>query len=284
MKHAFTIDLEDWYQGIELPLSAWEGKENRIEIGLNKVLSLLERFETKATFFTLGWIADKYPFIIKRVADAGHEIACHSFNHEKVYDQTPATFKADIAKAKDLLEQVSGQQVRGFRAPYFSVTKKSIWALEILKELGFEYDCSISPIVTWRYGIAGSPNHIYRIEEFDLIEFPLTDFSFMTRKWGTGGAYFRIFPYAAFKKAVLKYEKNEQSFMFYAHPWEFDPEHPRVRMERKAQFTHYHNLRKMEKRTERMLSEFKFDTVQEILAAPAQQESFASLRIEDLIA
>lgn len=284
MKHAFTIDLEDWYHGIELPLSEWTGKENRVEVGLNKVLSLLERHDTKATFFTLGWIAEHYPFIVKRVADAGHEIACHSYEHEKVYDQSPDDFRADTLKAKRLLEDVSGKEVTGFRAPYFSITKRSIWGLDILAELGFTYDCSISPIVTWRYGIANSPNHIYRFDKLDIIEFPLTDFSFLTRKWGTGGAYFRIFPYNALKKAVLAYEKNEQPFMFYAHPWEYDPEHPRVRMERKAQFTHYHNLNKMEKRTERLLQDFRFGTVAEILAEQtAGTKSLASLSIKDLI-
>lgn len=284
MKHAFTIDLEDWYQGIELPLSEWEGKERRIEVGLNRVLALLEQYETKATFFTLGWIAEHHPFVVKRVADAGHEIACHSYMHEKVYDQTPAAFKADIYKAKDILEQVSGRPVKGFRAPYFSITKKSVWALKILKELGFEYDCSISPIVTWRYGIANSPNHIYRLSDVDLIEFPLTDFSFMMRKWGTGGAYFRIFPYKALKRAVKRYEKNEQPFMFYAHPWEYDPDHPRVPMERKAQFTHYHNLNKMEKRTSDLLSDFQFEPVQDVLRNSLERAAFAALSVEDLLA
>jgi len=185
LKHAFTIDLEDWYQGIELPLSAWSGKEKRLEIGLNRVLALLEQHETKATFFTLGWVAEHHPFIVKRVAHAGHEIACHSYMHEKVYDQSPDDFRADTQKAKDLLEQVGGKAVKGFRAPFFSITKKSLWSLEILSELGFEYDCSISPIVTWRYGIANSPNHIYKLKELGLVEYPLTDFSFMMRKWGT---------------------------------------------------------------------------------------------------
>jgi len=283
LKHAFTIDLEDWYQGIELPLSAWSGKEKRLEIGLNNVLALLETHKTKATFFTLGWIAEHHPLIVKRVSDAGHEIACHSYQHEKVYNQSPDDFRADTRKAKDLLEQVTGKEVTGFRAPFFSITKKSLWSLEILSELGFKYDCSISPIVTWRYGIANSPNHIYKLEEFDLLEYPLTDFSFLMRKWGTGGAYFRIFPYKALKKAATAYTEKKQPFMFYAHPWEYDPGHPRIKMERKAQFTHYHNLDKMEKRTGKLLGDFQFDTVQEVLRQQSMVGTFASLEMKDLL-
>jgi len=283
LKHAFSIDLEDWYHGIELPYSEWKDKERRLEIGLNKVLALLKKHKTSATFFTLGWIAEHHPFIVKRVADAGHEIACHSYQHDKVYDLSPDEFRADVLKAKDLLEKASGKEVLGFRAPYFSITKKSLWGLKILKDLGFEYDCSISPIVTWRYGIAKSPNHIYQLRDIGLIEFPLTDFSFMLRKWGTGGAYFRIFPYKALKTAVKDYEVNEQPFMFYAHPWEYDPGHPRIKMERKAQFTHYHNLAKMEERTDRLLSDFKFAPVAEVLRQQQSVKRLATLDVQDLV-
>jgi len=265
VKHAFSIDLEDWYHGIEIPRSSWGEKEKRLEIGLETILRLLDEHAVKATFFTLGCIGERYPQLIRKVAEQGHEIACHSFYHEKVYDLSPAEFKEDTQRAKGVLENLSGKAVNGYRAPYFSITEKSLWALEVLCELGFQYDCSISPVVTWRYGIKDSPENIYAFKEFDLVEFPLTTFKFLGRKWGTGGAYLRIFPVNKICKAGQKLEQNKQPLMFYAHPWEYDPEHPKVSMEFKAKLTHYHGLGKMKDRTEELLKKFPFGTVDSVL-------------------
>lgn len=282
MKHAFTIDLEDWYHGIELPLSDWSNKERRVDIGTNTILDLLNKHNTKATFFTLGWIANEHPDLVKKVVAAGHELACHSHVHHKVYDLNPDSFKEDTRIAKDSLEQLTGQEITGYRAPYFSITAKSIWALEILEELGFSYDCSISPIVTWRYGIAKSPNHIYGFEGLNLIEFPLSDFRFLFKNWGSGGAYFRIFPLNAFMRSLKKYDREERPFIFYAHPWEYDPGHPVVEMERKAKFTHYRNLNKMAGRTDQILKHFQFTTVSEVLKN-VNASALTKLSVEELI-
>jgi polysaccharide deacetylase family protein (PEP-CTERM system associated) len=265
IKHPYSIDLEDWYQGIELPLSEWAGKEDRLHKGMDKIIELLDESKTKCTFFTLGWIGEHYPQLIRKLANAGHEIASHGYCHEKVYTLTPQAFREETRKAKDLLENASGQAVRGFRAPFFSINSQTLWALEILKECGFEYDCSISPVKTWRYGISGCPEKIFNIAELDLIEYPVTVFKLLGKKFNVGGAYFRIFPYALFHRTYKNNSKIGYPTMFYAHPWEFDPEHPVIEFERKAMMTHYHNLKGMYKKTEKLLNAFPFTTVWDVL-------------------
>jgi polysaccharide deacetylase family protein (PEP-CTERM system associated) len=263
--HPFSIDLEDWYHGIELPLSQWARKEDRLYKGMDEIISLLDRNNTKCTFFTLGWIGEHYPELIKQLAAAGHEIASHGYAHEKVYDQTPEQFRLETIKAKDILENVSGQKVRGFRAPFFSINSNSLWALQILKECGFEYDCSISTVKTWRYGISGCPEKIFNIAELNLIEYPVSTFNTLGKKFNVGGAYFRIFPYYFFNKTYTKNSVSKIPTMFYAHPWEYDPNHPVIDFEAKAKFTHYYNLKNMSARTAKLLRSFQFTTVWNVI-------------------
>ncbi len=280
--HPFSIDLEDWYQGIESPFSAWAGKEERLHQGMDKLIALLDASQTKCTFFVLGWIGEKHPQLIRRLADAGHEIASHGYSHEKVYDLSPQKFREESMLTKTILEDCSGQQVVGHRAPFFSITEKSLWALEILKECGYTYDCSISPVKTWRYGIAGCPEEIFRIKEIDLLEFPVSTFSLLHKKLGIGGAYFRIFPYWFFKKAFQRNTAANRPTMFYAHPWEYDPAHPRVEMEFKAKLTHYHNLKGMYARTEKLLHEFSFGTVASVLAQAEAAKKISTYSLHEL--
>ena len=280
--NAFTIDLEDWYQGIELPFSEWDKYNSRLEIGLNNVLQSLDKYSAKATFFALGWIAEKHPDLIKTISQLGHEFGSHGFSHEKVYDQTPEKFRDEIRRTKNILEDITGNEVVSHRSPFFSVTGKSLWALDILAEEGYKIDCSISPIKTWRYGIANCPDEIFRVAENNLIEFPVSKFKFLTKNWAIGGAYFRLFPYLFTANGLRQRTKKGLFNMFYAHPWEYDPEHPRVKFERKAMFTHYTNLKKMIPNTEKLLKNFSFDTVSKVVKNYEQQNRIKQISIKVL--
>ena len=282
-KHAFSIDLEDWYHGMELPFDQWKGKEDRLRKGTDVVLELLEQTSSKATFFTLGWIAEKYPELMREIVNAGHEIASHGFNHEKVYDLSPEAFRDELKRTKGALEKASGKGVLGHRAPFFSVNAKSLWALDIIKECGFVYDCSISPVKTWRYGIAGCPDEVFTIKENGLVEFPVSTFKFLNKQLGIGGAYFRIFPYFMTNGGLKKKDKSGHPAMFYAHPWEYDPTHPKIdEMEFKAGLTHYFNLKGMASRTKKMLSNYDFTTVVEVVEDLEKKGRINELSISQL--
>lgn len=284
IKHPFSLDIEDWYHGIELPFEEWEGKEDRLRKGLDKILELLDSTSTKCTFFVLGWIAERQPRLIRALSEAGHEIASHGYRHDKVYELTPDIFREETGRTKSILEQVSGSEVKGFRAPYFSITAKSLWALEILKECGFTYDCSITPVKTWRYGISGCPDHMFRITELDLIEVPVNTFKLLGKRFNVGGAYFRIFPYSFFSKKYTQSTKEGNPTMFYAHPWEFDDEQPVIDFNLKAKLTHYHNLKGMYRRTQSLLNSFRFTTISEVLQTAKQNQMIADESISLLSA
>mgnify|MGYP002632301185 FL=1 len=280
--NAFSVDLEDWYQGIELPFDSWSQHTNRIRKGVDPLLELLDKHNTKATFFTLGWIGEKYPELIKQITDAGHEMASHGYSHEKVYDLTPEAFREEISKTKKILEDISGTEVTSFRAPFFSVTNKSLWALDILKEEGYSIDCSISPVKTWRYGISTTPDEIFTIKENGLTEFPVSTFKLLTKNLGIGGAYFRLFPYMLTSNGLRQRTKEGKVNMFYIHPWEYDPHHPVVDMERKAKITHYTRLSKTIPFTDKLLGQFKFDTVSNVVKQYKEQREVNEYSIEIL--
>ncbi len=280
--NAFSVDLEDWYQGIELPFDSWNKHTDRIRKGLDPLLELLEKHNTKATFFTLGWIGEKYPDLIKQIADAGHEMASHGYSHEKVYDLSPDAFREEISKTKKILEDISGTEVVSFRAPFFSITNKSLWALDILKEEGYTIDCSISPVKTWRYGISTTPDEIFTIKENGLTEFPVSTFKLLTKNLGIGGAYFRLFPYMLTSNGLKQRVKEGKVNMFYIHPWEYDPHHPVVEMERKAKITHYTRLSKTIPFTDKLLGQFKFDTVSNVVKQYKEQREVNEYSIEIL--
>ncbi len=283
IKNAFTVDLEDWYQGIEMPYDSWGSYEKRVEVGMNKLIQLLSDSNTKATFFTLGWIAEKYPKMIKLLADQGHELASHGYSHEKVYNLKPETFREEVRKTKSIIEDLTGTNIVAYRAPFFSITVDSLWALPILREEGHTIDCSISPVKTWRYGISSAPDHIFRIPDVDMIEFPVSTFTLMGKALALGGAYFRLFPYMISQGAYKKRVSKDAFSMFYIHPWEYDEDHPyEEKMERKARFTHYHNLKKTYKNTERLLSQFNFGTVSETITNYTATSQLTDLKLNDL--
>lgn len=280
--NAFTVDFEDWYHGIELPFSDWSNYERRIEKGFYPVFNSLQKHQVKGTFFTLGWVAKEYPKLIKELAAAGHELASHGYSHEKVYNLSPEQFRKEIRDTKHILEDLTSQEVTCYRAPFFSITSQSLWALEILAEEGYKIDCSISPIKTWRYGIASCPDEIFKIKEANILEFPVSTFTYLRKRWAIGGAYFRLFPYSFTNNGIKKRTKNEKYNMFYIHPWEYDPTHPKIKIERKAQFTHYTRLSKTLPSTEKLLTHFKFGTVSEVVKNYQKKHDIKSIGLNVL--
>lgn len=267
--NALTIDFEDWYQGLEIPHTGWEVFEDRIELAGNKLLQILDDAGVKATFFILGYIAEKHPEIVKRIETAGHEIGTHGFSHSLIYRQTPEVFRSEMSRAVGFLQDLTGRPVLGHRAPFFSITKESLWALDILGSLGIKYDSSIFPVLNYRYGIADAPRFPYEIERngFKFTEFPIS-----TLKMGkmtipiSGGAYFRIYPYHLTRQFLKMANRDRKPFTFYLHPWELDPDHPRVEMPRRvARMTHYFNLGATERRFRKLLRDFKFAPMKDVL-------------------
>lgn len=281
---AFSVDLEDWYHGIELPYATWPQYERRLEKGMDQIMALLDKHNTKATFFTLGWIGEQYPKLIRQLCDAGHEMASHGFSHEKVYDLSPDAFRQEIRRTKAILEDAGGTAVTAFRAPFFSITEKSLWALEILAQEGYTVDCSISPVKTWRYGIPSTPDTIFRIPEANIIEFPVSTFRLLNKRLGIGGAYFRLFPYFLTKKGLHQRHRQGLPQMFYIHPWEYDPQHPVVPLEPKARITHYTGLKNTVPFTDRMLGQFEFGTVAQTIAAYQQKHGISNVSLATLAA
>jgi polysaccharide deactylase family protein, PEP-CTERM locus subfamily len=259
-----TIDVEDYFQvsafeDIIRPAD-WNGMEHRVARNTEQVLAVLAEYNVKATFFIVGWVAEKFPHLVHAIHAQGHNIGCHSYWHRKVYDLSPEEFRNDTAQAKTILEQIIGGPVLGYRAPSYSITQKSLWALDILKDLGFIYDSSIFPIHHDTYGIPGSPRFAYRHPN-GLFEYPIST----VRMFGwnlpvSGGGYFRLFPYGCSRFLLRTLNRVEkQPFVFYLHPWEVDPEQPRMRQARwLSRFRHYNNLDATAIRLRRLLSEFAF--------------------------
>ena len=260
-----TIDVEDYFQvsafeDIVNPKD-WDIMEQRVVRNTEKVLALLAEHKTKATFFIVGWIAERFPQLVQTIHRHGHDIGCHSYWHRKVYDFSPEDFCADTRKVKSILESIIGEPVFGYRAPSYSITRKSLWALDILKELGFTYDSSIFPIHHDTYGIPGAPRFAYRHAN-GLLEYPIST----ARLFGckvpvSGGGYFRLFPYWFTRLALRSINKNERKpFLFYCHPWELDPEQPRFKnASLLSKFRHYNQLSKTAFRLQRLLKDFSFE-------------------------
>ena len=263
-----TIDVEDYFQvsAFEDIVSPgdWDGMEQRVVRNTEDVLSLLDEHNTKATFFIVGWIADKFPALVRSIHDLGHSIGCHSYWHRKVYDLSPEEFREDTLKVKSILESIIGAPVLGYRAPSYSITGKSMWAIDILKELDFTYDSSIFPIHHDTYGIPGAPRFAYRHGN-GLLEYPISTALLFGRKIPVaGGGYFRLFPYWFTRYALQTINhKESKPFIFYLHPWELDPEQPRMQRARLlSRFRHYNQLQRTRLRFERLLKEFCFVPLQ----------------------
>jgi len=260
-----TIDVEDYFQVAAFEkivrFDAWDSFESRVTANTRRVLEILAEHDTKATFFILGWTAEHFPDLVREIVEAGHVIGCHSYLHRKIYTMTPDEFREDTIKAKSILEDITGQPVLGYRAPSYSITKKSLWALDILAELGFTYDSSIFPIMHDNYGIPDSPRFSYQHPGMSMIEYPISTAVLMGRKIPvSGGGYFRLFPYW-FTRLALKLinGRERQPFVFYLHPWEVDPGQPRFKnASRLSRFRHYNHLDDTVKRFRKLLEDFVF--------------------------
>jgi polysaccharide deacetylase family protein (PEP-CTERM system associated) len=273
--NAMTVDVEDYFQvsafDRTIPRSRWESLPSRVSANTERLLRLLAEHDVRATFFILGWVAERQPALVSLIADLGHEIASHGYGHELVYDQSPRAFREDVRRAKDLLEQRTGQRVEGYRAPSYSITTRSLWALDVLIEEGYRYDASIFPIRHDRYGIPSSPRHPYVLPRScgALVEVPGS-----TAQFGpvnvpvAGGGYFRILPYAWTRWGIARLNRRERRpAIFYLHPWEIDPEQPRLGGSALSRFRHYRNLDKTVPRMRRLLSDFRFAPLRQVLAS-----------------
>ena len=264
--NVFSVDVEDWYQGVFIPESQWGGFASRIEASMDGLLGLLAEAEVKATCFVLGRVAEEHPDLVRRIAQAGHEVATHGYSHAEVYTMTPAQFRTNLRGSIDRLEDLTGQQVLGYRAPYFSITAESLWALEILREEGLRYDSSIRPARHHRAGIAhANPEPSYfSFDSGRLLEIPVSTFMVNgVRSPIGGGAYLRLLPYRLTRRILRRLERQGEGLSLYTHPWELDTDMPRLDLPRLVYLTHYFNLRSTKPKLRALLRDFAFTTYRE---------------------
>jgi len=290
MENAFTVDVEDYFQvsafeGV-VDRDQWSGFAPRVEDNTRRVLDLLDRRGTKATCFVLGWVAERHPQLVQEIDRRGHEVACHGYSHRLIYNQTPAEFIDETRRAKGALEQIVGRPVRGYRAASYSITRRSLWALDVLVDAGFEYDSSIFPVRHDRYGIPGAPRFPHVIERADgrsIVEFPISTLNLGGYRLPVGGGgYFRIFPYWLSAGAIAYLNRQErQPAMFYVHPWEVDPQQPRIAASLLSRFRHYYHLDKCEQRLDRLLAGARFNKVEAVLADYRRGQPLARMRYDD---
>jgi polysaccharide deacetylase family protein (PEP-CTERM system associated) len=272
--NAFTIDVEDYYHvsalASAIPRNTWSDRDSRVSASTDRLLAMLDEKRIKGTFFVLGWVADKVPQLVKRIAAQGHEVACHGYSHELIYRQTPGVFAEETRRSKTLLEDLTGMPVIGYRAASFSITPRSRWALDTLIEQGFLYDSSIFPVRHDRYGMPGAdraPGYVHAPSGGRIAEFPMSTAAFgPVRVPVSGGGYFRLLPYWFTRSGLRSInERDGMPFTFYLHPWEIDVDQPRVDVGFVSRFRHYTNLSKCESRLRRLLADFNFTTMRNVL-------------------
>ncbi|MFO0817942.1 MAG: XrtA system polysaccharide deacetylase [Pirellulales bacterium] len=276
IQNAFTVDVEDYFQvsGFErhVDRETWASYESRVEGNTDRILDLLSERDVRGTFFILGWVAERHPEMVRKISSAGHELGSHSFWHRLIYQQTPDEFREDLRRSRDVLEDITGQRVTCYRAPSFSITRDSLWSLEILIEEGFEVDSSVYPIYHDRYGIPNAQRWLHQLAtpSGTLWEFPPS----VVRRAGvnlpvSGGGYFRLYPLQWTDLCLRAINaRHGQPFMFYIHPWEIDPKQPRLKAgDRIARWRHYLNLNTTEGKLASLLSRFPFTTMKEVVAA-----------------
>jgi polysaccharide deacetylase family protein (PEP-CTERM system associated) len=268
-----TIDVEDYFHVSvfekTVDRNRWDSLESRVRANTARLLDLFDEHGVRGTFFVLGWVAERYPELVRAIAERGHELASHGYGHRLVYDQTPEAFREDIRRAKDVIESAAAQPVRGYRAPSFSVTARSMWALDVLLEEGYTYDASIFPIRHDRYGIPDAPRWPHAIERGRgrIFEVPGSTVRIgSTNLPVAGGGYFRILPYAWTRWGIARVNATErQPAIFYLHPWEIDPDQPRLPAGWLGRFRHYRNLQAAEPRLRRLLVDFSFGPLRLVL-------------------
>ena len=271
--NALTIDVEDYFQvsafAPYIARSSWDQRECRVERNVQRILELLERHQTHATFFTLGWIAERYPQLVRHIVDGGHELASHGYGHERASDLDERAFSADIDRAKKLLEDLSGAPVQGYRAPSFSIGTGNLWAFDCLARAGYRYSSSVYPIKHDHYGMPDSPRFAYRVNDA-LLEIPVTTLRLFNRNLpSSGGGYFRLLPYALSRWMLQRVNAGDnESAIFYFHPWEIDEQQPRIPgIDLRTRFRHYVNIARMAGRLESLLADFRWGRMDEIFLA-----------------
>ncbi|QLQ26773.1 MAG: DUF3473 domain-containing protein [Dechloromonas sp.] len=272
--NALTIDVEDYFQvsafAPHIPRSEWPTRECRVERNVDRILAMLDQHGTQATFFTLGWVAERYPALVRRIVAEGHELASHGYGHERASDQTDTAFFADINLAKLILEDLAGQEVKGYRAPSFSIGAKNLWAFDCLERAGYRYSSSIYPIRHDHYGMPEAPRHAHPVG--GLLEIPATTLRFLNRNWpASGGGYFRLMPYGLSRWMLRRINHVDKlTAVFYFHPWEIDSDQPRIRdISSKTRFRHYVNIHRMEARLQRLLGDFRWGRMDHLFLCEA---------------
>jgi polysaccharide deacetylase family protein (PEP-CTERM system associated) len=272
LRNAMTCDVEDYFQvsafAPYIDRASWPSRECRVEANIDRILAVFSAGGVKATFFTLGWIAERYPEMVKRIVAEGHELASHGYGHLRASDQSRAQFDQDIRSSKALLEDLGGQAVVGYRAPSFSIGEGNLWALEALSEAGYRYSSSIYPIQHDHYGMPSAPRFAFYPHGPDgLLEVPITTAMLMGKKLPAGGGgYFRLLPYAVSKWMMEKVNRDDREpTLFYFHPWELDPGQPRPEgLDAKSRFRHYINIDRMERRLAALTRDFAWDRMDRI--------------------
>lgn len=268
--NALTIDVEDYFQvsafAPYIDRADWDRRECRVERNVDRILALLDEHDTEATFFTLGWIAERYPQLVRRIVDEGHELASHGYGHQRASDLSPGDFSDDIVRAKKLLEDIAGSEVRGYRAPSFSIGTGNLWAFDALARAGYRYSSSIYPIRHDHYGMPDSPRFAYRLAS-GMLEVPVTTVRLLNRNLpSSGGGYFRLLPYSLSRWMLRKVNREDREpAVFYFHPWEIDPGQPRIAgIDAKTRFRHYVNIPRMEGRLQQLLGDFRWGRMDRI--------------------
>lgn len=268
LRNALTFDVEDWFQGLELPHDEWRRFESRVAIGLRAVLDILDEKGIRATFFVLGRVAEEQPCLVEAIAAAGHEIGTHGWTHTPLYRQTPAEFREELCRSIAMLERVTGRAITAHRAPFFSITRETPWAFRELERAGICHDSSIFPIHNYRYGVPGARRFPHRLAGSSLLEFPIS-----TLRIGpvnvpfSGGFYARALPYTSIRWALRRLNRAGHPAIVYFHPWEFDCGHPHLRGQARwlARMTHYHALSTTIVKLRKLLDDFRWGPMGDVL-------------------
>lgn len=273
--NAMTVDVEDYFHvsafAQTVSVKDWDSLPSRVVANTQRLMKLLDQHQTRGTFFVLGWVATRYPQLVREIQRAGHEIGCHSQWHRLVYDLSPDEFRADLAQSRDILQDITGEPVTSYRAPSFSITRRNTWALDVLASEGFTCDSSIYPVYHDRYGFPEADPAIHRIHtpSGSLVEFPGSAIRFCgLRLPVSGGGYFRMYP-ARFTQFCLRHllRQSSQPFMFYIHPWEVDPEQPRLSGSLRSRFRHYQNLASTLRKLDWLIPQFRFGSMSDSIAS-----------------
>lgn len=280
--NALTIDVEDYFQvsafAPYIRRDDWDTRECRVERNVDRILGLLDEQDTKATFFTLGWVAERYPAMVRRIVDGGHELASHGYGHQRASDLTPQQLYEDVHRAKTILEDIGGQAVLGYRAPSFSIGTANLWALDTLLEAGYRYSSSIYPVKHDHYGMPDAPRFAHEVRP-GLIEVPPTTLRLFDRNLpSSGGGFFRLLPYGVSRWMLQQVNSRDaQAAIFYFHPWEIDEGQPRISgIDAKTRFRHYVNIDRNERKLRRLLRDFRWGRMDRIfLGQPAQEVAVA---------